>query len=167
VHEGPPSLGSNHVIPNPLDHSHVSPMCSQPSFSPEYSVDVLNDLSKFCNSNVDMGNEDNMFNMLRGNNEIFESLGYLSGYDAALDPYYIYLVDKPCEIMWNTFFNFSFDFSMHFSLIKRALIFFTLILCMLSYCHTCEPHTVEFDKLLRALMEYDLNSRVMKIRWSG
>ena len=34
VHEGSPSLGSNHVIPNSLEHSYVSPVCSQPSFSP-------------------------------------------------------------------------------------------------------------------------------------
>ena len=36
-----------------------------------------------------------MFHMLGGNVEHFESLGYLSGYDAALDSYCIYLVDKP------------------------------------------------------------------------
>ena len=47
-----------------------------------------------------------MFNMLGGNDEIFESLGNFSGYDAVLDPYCINLVDKPRKIMWNTFFNF-------------------------------------------------------------
>ena len=53
--------------------------------------------------------------------------------------------------MWNTFFDFSFDFSMAFSLIKRALIYFVLILCMLSYCQAWRPFAEEFDKLLRAL----------------
>jgi len=59
--------------------------------------------------------------------------------------------------MWSTFF----DFSMALSLIKRVLIFFVLILCMLSYYQACEPHAVEFHKLLRALTASTLNSRVM------
>ena len=81
--------------------------------------------------------------------------------DAALDPYCIYLVDKPKKTMWNTFFGFCFDFSMAFTLIKRALVFFVLFLCMLSYCHVCESHAKEFGKLLRALTTSDLNSRVL------
>ena len=101
---------------------------------------------ELCDSNVHMGNEDNMFHMLGGNVENFGSLGYFSGYDATLDPYCIYLVDKPRKILWNTFF----DFSMACSLTKSVLIFFALILCMLSYCHACEPHVATFDKLLRA-----------------
>ena len=71
--------------------------------------------------------------MLGGNVETFESLGYFSGYDAALDPYCINLVGKPRKILWNTFFISSFDFSIAFYLMKRALTFFALILCMLSY----------------------------------
>jgi len=73
-----------------------------------------------------------VLNMLSGNVETFESLGYFSGYDAALDPYCINLVEKPRKILWNTFFALSFDFSMAFSLIKRELTFFALILYMLS-----------------------------------
>jgi len=61
-------------------------MCSQPLFFSKYSVDVPNDISKLCDSNVDMGYVDNMFNMLGGNVQNFESLGYLCGYDAALNP---------------------------------------------------------------------------------
>jgi len=34
VHEGSLSLSCDDVIPNPLEHSHTSPMCSQPSFPP-------------------------------------------------------------------------------------------------------------------------------------
>ena len=71
-------------------------------------------------------------------------------------------MDTPRKIMWTPFFAFSFDFSMAFSLIKRALIFFVLILCMLSYCHACEAHAVAFDKLLRALTTSALNSQVLK-----
>ena len=66
-----------------------------------------------------------MLNTLGGNVENFGSLGYFSGYDAALDPYCINLVDKPRKILWSTFFAFSFDFSMAFSLIKRALTLLT------------------------------------------
>jgi len=108
-----------------------------------------------------MGYDDNMLNMLGGNTETFESLGNYSGYDAALDSYCINLVDKPRKILWNTFFAFSFDFSIACTLIKRALTFIALILCMLSYCHACEPHAVEFDKLLRALTMSALDSQVL------
>jgi len=100
--------------------------------------------------------------MLGGNVENFRYLGYFSGYDAALDPYYIYLVDKHRKILWNTFFAFFFDFSMDFSLIKRGLTFFALILCMFSYCQAYEPHAAVFDKLLRALTVSALNSGVLK-----
>jgi len=50
-------------------------MCSQPSFSPDYFVDVPNDISKLCDFNVDLGRENNMFNVLGGNVENFGSLG--------------------------------------------------------------------------------------------
>ena len=90
------------------------------------------------------------------------SLGYFRGYDASFDPYCIYLVDKPRNILWNTFFAFSFDFSMAFTLINRALAFFALILFMLSYYHAYEPHAMGFDKLLRALTLSALNNQVLK-----
>jgi len=56
----------------------------------------------------------NMFNILGGSDETFESLGNFSWYDAALDPCCIYLVEKPRKIMWNAFFDFSFDFLWRF-----------------------------------------------------
>ena len=68
-----------------------------------------------CDATGDLGYEDNMFDVLGGNVDNFLSLGFFSGYDASLDPYYIYLVDKPKKIMWDTFLNFSFDFSMAFA----------------------------------------------------
>ena len=34
MHEGSPSLACDYVLPSPLEHSHVSTLCSQPSFSP-------------------------------------------------------------------------------------------------------------------------------------
>ena len=66
-------------------------------------------------------------------------------------------MDEPRKILWNTFFDFSFDFSMAFTLIKRALMFYALILCMFSYCQAYEPHAAVFDKLMRALTASDLN----------
>jgi len=134
VHEESLNLACDNVLPSLLDSSHVYTFCSQPSFSPELDSDVLIDNFEICDSNVDMGYKDNMFNTLGGNFKTFESLGYFSGYDAAFDPYCLYLVDKLRKILWNAFFVFSFDFSMAFSLIKRALTFFVLILCMLSCC---------------------------------
>jgi len=46
-----------------------------------------NDISKLCDSNMDLGYDDNMLNVINGSDETFESLGYFGGYDAALDPY--------------------------------------------------------------------------------
>jgi len=99
VHEGSPSVTYDNVMPNPLKHSPISIFCLQPSSSPELDLDVPNDISTICDFNVDMGHDNNMFNMLGGNVENFESLGYLCGYNAALDPYCIDLVDLPRKIM--------------------------------------------------------------------
>ena len=88
AHEGFPSLFCDDAIPISLERFHVSPMLSQPSSSsPELAFDVPIDNSEICESNVDVGNEDNMFNVLGGNVYSLESLGYFRGYDAALDPY--------------------------------------------------------------------------------
>jgi len=114
MNEESPSLGfDNNILPNPLDHSHVSPICSLPSISPEYSLDAPFDSPKLCDSNVELGYAGKMFNMIDGNVDNFMSLGYFTGYNASLDPYYMYLVDKPRKIMWNTFFYFSFDFPLY------------------------------------------------------
>ena len=161
VHEESHSLACDIVLPSPIDNSRVSTFCSQPSVSPEYSVDVPKDISELCDSNMDMGYADNMFHMFGGNVETFESLGNYSGYDVTLDPYCIYLVDKPKNILWNTFFTFSFDFSMAFALLTRTLIFLVMFIVVLSHHHACEPHAAAFDKLLRALTASALNSEVL------
>ena len=114
-------------------------MFSQPSFSLELDFDVPIDNFEICDSNVDMRYANNMFHMLGGIVENFESLGYLSGYDTALDPYCTNIVDKPREILWNTFFTFSFDFSMAFALLTTTLIFLVMFIIVLSHHHTCEP----------------------------
>jgi len=137
---GSPSLIYENVIPISLEQYHVSPMLSQPSSSsPEYTYDVPNDIFELSDANVDLGNEDHLLNLLSGNNEKMESLGFLCGYDAALDPYCINLVDMPRKILWNTFFNFSFDFSMALTL--RGLNLFSVLICRFSHSQACEPHT--------------------------
>ena len=40
MHEKSHSLGCTNVLLNPLYHSHVLPMCSQPSRSPEYYINT-------------------------------------------------------------------------------------------------------------------------------
>jgi len=64
VHERSPNLGSNHVIPNPFKHSHVSTMLLQPSFSLGLDFDVPNYISKLHDSSIDMGNVENVLNTL-------------------------------------------------------------------------------------------------------
>jgi len=108
-------------------------MLSQPSSSsPKYTYDVCNDIYEISDSNANLGNEDHVLNLLGGNNENVESLGFLCGYDATLDPYYIDLVDLPSKITWNTFVTFPFDFSMAFTL--RGLILFFVLICMFFHC---------------------------------
>jgi len=167
MHEESPSLACENVLPSALKHAHVSTFCSQPSSSPEYAYDVPIDNYENCDSSVDMGYADRMFHMLGGNVETFESIGTFSGYSATLDPYCMNLVDKPRNILWYTFFVFSFDFSMAFSLMNRALTFFVLVLCVLSFYQAWKPFAEEFDKLLRALIAFECQAWVLKKRWSG
>ena len=69
--------------------------CVHNLFFPQYSVDVSKIIFKLCESNMDLGYDDNMLNIIGGSDETIESLGSLCGYDAALDPYCINLVNKP------------------------------------------------------------------------
>ena len=71
--------------------------------------------------------------MLGGNVDDHMSLGYLRGHDPSIDPYYVCLEDLPRKVMWTTFFNPSYDFSMGFEKAKRILIVFGVILAIASY----------------------------------
>ena len=81
MNEESPSLGfDNNILPNPLDHSHVSPICSLHSPSPEYYIDMPIENPMIFYANNDLGYEDNMFSMLGGNVDNFMSLCYFSWY---------------------------------------------------------------------------------------
>jgi len=130
VHEKSSSLSYEIGLFNPLDHSHVSHMCSQLSFSPKCYFNVPNDNSMLCDSNVDLGYQDNTFNMLNGKVANFLFLGYFGGYSASLDPYCIYLLDKPRTIIWNTFFDFSMAFALVKSFFGCAYLSVLLLSCL-------------------------------------
>jgi len=121
---------------------------------------VPNNISKLCDFNVDLGYDDHVFHTLGGNVNHFESLSYLRGYDAALDPYCLYLVAKPRKIIWSTCLDFSIDFSMALTL--RGLILFFVLIFIFSHSHACEPHAAAFNELLRALTASDLNKLGLK-----
>jgi len=96
MNEESPGLDfDNNVLFNLLDHFHVLPIYLQPSPYPEYCIDVPINNHMICDAIVDLGYEDKMFNMFGGNVDKFMSLGYFSGYNASLDPYFMYLVDVP------------------------------------------------------------------------
>jgi len=52
--------------PNPLDHSRASPICSLPSLSLKYYIDMPIDNLTIYGTNVALGNKNNMFSMLGG-----------------------------------------------------------------------------------------------------
>ena len=90
-----------------------------------------------------------------------ESLGNIRGYNSSLDPYYAYLEDAPRKIMWSTFFDNTFDFSMAFSKFMRPLTFFASSFVVLSYLLHLEIHVVTYDKLLRALTTFKSRTRIL------
>jgi len=133
MHEESASLSCNIDLYNPLDHSHASSTCSESSISSGYSLDEPINNPKICDSNVDLGYENNMFSMLGGNVDDFVSLGCFSRFNTSIDPYCICLGDLPLKITWITFFNLSYDFSMVIDKFNRILILFGVILIIASY----------------------------------
>jgi len=162
VHKDFPSLDFNNIVsPNPLDHSHFSPMCLQPSPSPDYYIGPPIENPMIFDASVDLGYEVNMFNMFGWNANNCVSLGCFSGFNASLDPYYMYLEDLPRKITWTTFFNHPYNFSKAIDKVKRILNVFGMILVTNSYHLFSELWSQELDKLLHALTASDLTSRVL------
>jgi len=164
MHEESSCLGfDNIVLPNSLYQSHVSPVCSLPSLSPEYYIVEPIGNPMIYDTNIDLGCEDNLFSMLGGNVDNCVSLGYFRGYDPSINPYCICLGNLPKKIMWTTFFNPSYNFSMVFAEAKRIVILFGVILVIVSYLLFSKLWSWEFDKLLWGLTMSNLMSEVLKL----
>jgi len=74
----------------------------------------------------------------------------------SFDPYCTFLEDMQRKIMWNTFFNHAFDFSMPFDKFRRVQAIFPMVLLVFSYLYYYEMHAQAHDMLLRALMAYEV-----------
>jgi len=133
-HEKSPSLGCQGDLLNPLDHSHASPLCSQPSPSLEYYIDVPSGNRMICGAVMDLGHE-NMFSMLVWNVDDYVFLGCFRGYDPFIGTYCVCLEDLPKKVMLTIFFNPSYDFSEAFDKIRRILMVIGVIFgCCLLPC---------------------------------
>ena len=82
---------------------------------------------------MDLGYEDNKFDMLSRNIDDYVLLGHLRGYDPSLGPYCVYLEDLLRKVMWTIFFNPSYNFYKAFGKVKRILIIFSVILVIAFY----------------------------------
>ena len=121
-HKEPPSLGCHSDLLNPVDYSHDSGLCSLPSPSLEHYIDVPIDYPMVFIANVNLGYENNEFDVLGGNANNFVSLGCFRGCDPSIDPYCVCLGDFPKKITWTAFFNPSYDFSKAINKVKRILL---------------------------------------------
>jgi len=77
-----------------------------------------------------------------------ESLGDIKGYNPSCDPSYAYLEVVLRKIMWNTFFDHTFDYSMAFDAFKRLLTLFASSVIAFSHSYHSEMHAITYDKLL-------------------
>ena len=112
-HEESPSLGCPNDLLNPFDYSHASTLCSLPSPSLEYYIDMPIGNPIIYRAATDLGYE-NMFSMLDWNIDNYVFLGYFRGYDPSSDPYCVCLKGFPKKVMLITFFNRFYDFSKAF-----------------------------------------------------
>jgi len=80
MYEEFPSLGfDNIILPNPLDHSHISCLYLQPCPSPEHCIDMPINNFLIYDANIDLGYEDNVFDVVGVKVDNFASLGYFRG----------------------------------------------------------------------------------------
>ena len=93
-----------------------------------------------------------------------ESLGDIRGYNPSFDPSCAYVEDKPQKIMWNTFFDHTFDFSRAFYEFKRPITLFAPSFLMFSYSHHSEMHATTYDKLLGALTAFEWSPLILDAR---
>ena len=154
MHDAFPSLGSDMVLPNCLDHSHTSHIYSQTSPSLQYDLDVPIDNHIICDASVDLSFVNNMFNMLGEKFDGYVSLNYFRGYDPSIVPYCLYQGELFRKVMWTIFF----DPSIHpYCLVRSCLLYLTFYFMW----------SQESGKFLCALMLCDLKSHVLSSRWAG
>jgi len=78
----------------------------------------------------------------------YEPVGDIRGYHPFFGPYCAYLEDVSRKIMWSTYFDHAFDFSMAFDELKRPLTLFAPSFLVFSYSHHSDLHATTYDKLL-------------------
>jgi len=123
MHEESLSLGfSDSALPNPLHHSHISPLWSLPSPFTKYYIDAPINNLKICDANMDLGHKNNMFSMLGGNFDGYVSRCCFRGYDPPINLYCARVEGLYKKIIWTAFFNTCYDYSKAFNKIKRILI---------------------------------------------
>ena len=93
-----------------------------------------------------------------------ESLGVFRGYHPSFGPYCAYLEDVPRKVMWSTFLDHTFDFSMAFDEFKRPITLFALSFLVFSYSHHSELHAITYDKLLQALTASEWSNLSLDVR---
>jgi len=91
MHEEFPSCSDDIDLPNHLDHSPISPMCSQCSPTPRYYIDVPIGNPVIFSANVNLSYEDNMFDVLGENADNCVSLSYFRRYDPSIKLYCVCL----------------------------------------------------------------------------
>jgi len=64
-------------------------------------------------------------------------------------------------MLWNTFFDRAFNFSMALDKIKTTLTLFAISLLVFSYLHHFEMHGISYDKLLQASTVSKLMTQVV------
>ena len=80
------------------------------------------DIPIIFDANVDLGYEDNVFDVLVGSIDDYVSLRCFRGYDPSIDLYCVRLEDLPRKIISTTFFNPSYDYSKAFDEVQRILV---------------------------------------------
>jgi len=80
VHKVSASLGFEDIgLPNSLDHSHASHLCSLPSPSLKYYINMPIDNPMIFYANVDLAYKDNVFVIFGGSVYDYVSLGCFRG----------------------------------------------------------------------------------------
>ena len=78
-----------------------------------------------------------------------KSLGDIKGFYPSFCPSCAYLEEVSREIIWSTFFDYTFGFSMAYDKFERPPTIFVTYLQVSSCFYYSEMHALDFDKLLQ------------------